>query len=47
MQNAASSLDESFYLWWVVDKKKQKSYDKSELQSQTPQRLDNCISDQV
>ena len=30
MQNAVSALDEGFFLWWVVDKKKQRNYAKSQ-----------------
>jgi type IV secretion system protein VirB4 len=46
MQNAVSALDERFYLWWVVDKKKQRNYAKSQFESQTAQHLDDCIAEQ-
>ncbi len=46
MQNAIGSLDDRFYLWWVVDKRKNTKYPRSEFQSEAARVLDDCIAQQ-
>ena len=46
MENAVNSLDERFYLWWIVDKKIDANYIKTTFQSNASAFIDQCIENQ-
>ncbi len=43
LQESLKTLDERFYLWWTIDKKKQSEYTKSNFPNQTAQRIDDSV----